>query len=343
MNKRDAKRVPRALPTRRAIVLGRMGYDLYSDDIGAPLDNVRHFRAGLGGSTANIAVGLARLDWDVTMLGAVSDDAIGRFVVSRLADEGVNVDAVQIVRGRNTSLALTEVAPPSQPEQVFYRCEPADTAVVWDRRMAALFTRRKAPSVGPAIFVTNGTTLSSTGSRAVTTRALRAARALGMTTVLDVDYRASSWKSPTSAGAACRAVWPWVDIMLANESEMRLLAPRRKQSKGAEERVAVQALRRGVQIVVWKRGDAGSTAFTSMGSIAVPAVPTKVVSTNGAGDAFAVGFLTAYGNGLTLAECLTYGSATAAHVVARVDCAEAMPRFSELEPRFASFKPGPRV
>jgi 5-dehydro-2-deoxygluconokinase len=152
-----------------------------------------------------------------------------------------------------------------------------------------------------------------------------------MTTVLDVDYRASSWSSPASAGAACRAVWPWVDILLANETEMRLLAPRAAQSGNVEERVAASALRRGVQIVVWKRGHAGSVAFTSTGRTVASAVPTKVMSTNGAGDAFAVGFLTGYGSGLPLAECLAYGCATAAHVVAQVGCADAMPRLTELE------------
>ena len=318
-------------PARRAIVLGRIGYDLYSEEIGAPLDRVRHFRAGLGGSSANIAVGLARLEWHVTMLAAVSDDAVGRFVVSALAAEGVDVDAIQTVRGHNTSLALNQVAPPSGVEQVFYRCRPADAVLVWDRRMAAKLTRRKIACDGPSLFVTNGTSLCSEGSRSVTTRALQTARAIGMTTVLDVDYRASSWRSPASAGNACRAVWPWVDILLANADEMRLLAPRAARAAGVEERVAASALRRGAKIVVWKRGAAGSVAFTTTGRSAVPVAPVTVISTNGAGDGFAAGFLTAYGRGLGVADCLRYGNAAAGWVVAQSGCAEAMPRPADLE------------
>ncbi|MGH9758743.1 MAG: PfkB family carbohydrate kinase [Candidatus Acidiferrales bacterium] len=312
-------------------MLGRIGYDLYSEEIGTPLDRVRHFRAGLGGSSANIAVGLARLEWQVTMLGAVSGDAIGRFVVSELAAEGVDVGAVQAVRGHNTSLAINQVAPSLGAGQIFYRNSPADAFLIWNRRMAAKLTRRKIASGGSAVFVTNGTSLCSEESRAVTTRALRIAHAIGMTTVLDVDYRASSWSSPKSAGKASRAVWPWVDILLANDDEMRLMSPGGSRRTGVEERVAASALRRGVQIIVWKRGAAGSVAFTAAGRSSVPANRVKVVSTNGAGDGFAAGFLTGFGRGLDVTDCLRYGNAAAGWVVARSECAQAMPRPEDLE------------
>jgi 5-dehydro-2-deoxygluconokinase len=327
-------------PAPRAIVLGRIGYDLYSEEIGVALDRVRHFRAGLGGSSANIAVGLARLEWRVTMLGAVSDDAVGRFVVSELSAEGVNVDAVQVVRGLNTSLALNQVAPPFGVEQVFYRSQPADAALVWDRRIAAKLSRRKMTSAGPTIFLTNGTSLCSESSRAVTRRALQTARAAGMTTVLDVDYRAASWSSPASAGAACRALWPWIDILISNGDEMRLLAPGAGRG-GVEERVAASALRRGVEIVVWKRGAEGSVAFTAAGRSAVPAIPVEVVSTNGAGDGFAAGFLTAYSRGLGVTDCLRYGNAAAGWVVAHAGCAEAMPRPAELKQALGASESNP--
>ena len=320
-------------PAGQAIVLGRIGYDLYSEDIGTPLDRVRHFRAGLGGSTANIAVGLARLGWHVIMLAAVSDDAIGRFVTAELAAEGVDVSAVQPVRGHNTSLALTEISPPAGAEQVFYRCRPADTEVTWDRNMASLLSRPSGAHV-PTLFVSNGTSLSTASSRAVTTRALRAARAAGMTTILDVDYRASSWNSPDRAGAACRAVWPYTDILLANDGEMRLLGSRLKRRAHLEESVAANALDQGIQIVVWKRGASGSVGFSAQGKSAAPPAPVTVVSTNGAGDGFAAGFLTAYGRGLDLADCLRYGSAGAACTVSHTGCAEAMPRPDDLEKWF---------
>ncbi|HXW18365.1 MAG TPA: PfkB family carbohydrate kinase, partial [Candidatus Acidoferrales bacterium] len=114
-------------------------------------------------------------------------------------------------------------------------------------------------------------------------------------------------------------------------NEMRLLASGVGSAEGVEERVADIALRRGVQIVVWKRGAEGSVAFTAAGRNAVPAIPVEVVSTNGAGDGFAAGFLTAYSRDLGVTECLRCGNAAAGWVVAHAGCAEAMPRPAELK------------
>lgn len=43
------------------ICLGRLGVDLYAQQIGAPLEDVSSFAKYLGGSSANIAFGTARL------------------------------------------------------------------------------------------------------------------------------------------------------------------------------------------------------------------------------------------------------------------------------------------
>ena len=308
------------------MVLGRAGYDLYSAQPGQPLDQVRRFEAGLGGSSANIAVGLARLGWRVSLGAAVSADAVGRFIRSRLAAEGVHLGALQTVAGHTSSMCLTEIAPPDGAEQVFYRCRPADEQLRWTR---ALQAELRAAHGG--LFLTNGTSLCALPSRATTLRALAAARRAGLTTVLDVDYRESSWPSATAAGRAAWAALPLVDVVLANEAEMRLLAAAARRPGG--DRVARTMLARGARVVVCKQGAAGVVAYSAAGRIRRPAAATPVVSTVGAGDGFAAGFLDAFGRGQPLAACLERGSASAAWVVARVGCAEAMPFPADLAPR----------
>jgi 5-dehydro-2-deoxygluconokinase len=56
-----------------------------------------------------------------------------------------------------------------------------------------------------------------------------------------------------------------------------------------------------------------------------------VVSTIGAGDGFASGFLTGVLRGKPVMECLKYGNAAAAIVVSRLSCSEAMPTMQEVE------------
>ncbi len=306
----------------RIVVLGRIGYDLYSEERHVPLQRVRRFRCGLGGSSANIAVGLARLGCSVRMVAATSEDAIGQFLLSALADEHVDTSLVQFVRGHNTSLCLTEVSPPHSFEQVFYRANPVDACLTWN------------DSIGQALgecsfFVTNGTSLCAHPSREATLRALRLAKESGATTVFDVDYRASSWDSPADAGASAMAAWPWIDVLIANAAEIRLLAVP-GSSHVSEFEIAVGALSRGVRLVIWKQGNEGATALAQDRQVHIPAFPVTVTSTIGAGDGFAAGFVYAQAEGKPLEESLLYGNACAACVVQQVGCSEAMPTLPEL-------------
>jgi 5-dehydro-2-deoxygluconokinase len=75
----------------------------------------------------------------------------------------------------------------------------------------------------------------------------------------------------------------------------------------------------------------------------LPNCPVKVVSTIGAEDGFAAGFLYGLVRGLRLGECLRYGNAGAAIVVSRVSCSDAMPYLKELNAFLASNTGGQEV
>ena len=59
----------------RFVVVGRAGMDLYADPPGTRTEEATQFSAALGGSSANIAVALARLGQKVALVSTVSDDA----------------------------------------------------------------------------------------------------------------------------------------------------------------------------------------------------------------------------------------------------------------------------
>ena len=62
-----------------------------------------------GGKGANQAVAAARLGADVRMVGCVGDDDFGRRLLAALRTEGINADAVRIVPGVPTGLAMIAV------------------------------------------------------------------------------------------------------------------------------------------------------------------------------------------------------------------------------------------
>jgi len=300
-------------------ILGRIGYDLYSEEPHVPLPQVRRFSRYLGGSSANMAVGLARLGARTGMVACLGSDSLSRFLIEFLNQENVDTSHVQIAPGYLPSLAITEVSPPNSFPQVFYRHDPADTRL--DATAADLDY-----VAGARIFVTNGTSLCASPSRESTYRALERARQSGCRVVFDVDYRAMSWRSPEEAGLAVRLALPFVDILIGNQIELTLVA-------GASSLdAATEKLRRaGVSILVSKLGETGTRVWTGDDSVFLPPYAVDVVSTIGAGDGFASGFLYAVLQDKPLTECLHYGNAAAAIVVIRLSCSEAMPTLAEVE------------
>jgi 5-dehydro-2-deoxygluconokinase len=300
-------------------ILGRIGYDLYALEHNRALPEVERFERHLGGSSANMAVGLARLGLSTGIVSAVGDDLMADYLLQFLAREQVDTRFVRRVAGYNTSLCLTEVFPPDRFRQVFYRARPADSQIELSSGAAAEVGRAK-------MFITNGTNLAQSPAREAALEALRRAHAAGAETVLDVDYRESSWRSAANAGAAAREALPHASVVLANEEELALLTG----SHDAQQQV--RAVRdAGVRVLVRKLGARGVEAHTATASHVAESRTDKLVCAVGGGDGFASGFLYALFRGLDLPTALDYGNTSAAIVVEQVPCAPAMPRLDELE------------
>ena len=301
------------------VILGRIGYDLYAEDHNVPLKEVRRFSRYVGGSSANMAVGLSRLGLRVGMISCVGTDPLSDYVVEYLEHEGVATRFVQRKAGYVCSLSLTEVSPPNHFPQVFYRDRPADTQVEVSGPEQEFIESAR-------LFVTNGTSLCASPSRESTYRALESARRAGVQVAFDVDFRASSWSGPQEAGLYARLALPFIHTLIANPEEICMVADETDAGR------AVTRLRnQGVPLVVAKMGSEGTRATSLVESVFLPSFPVQVVSTIGAGDGFASGFLYAIFRGFPLSEALRYGNAAAAIVVSRLMCSEAMPTLAEVE------------
>jgi 5-dehydro-2-deoxygluconokinase len=298
-------------------VLGRIAYDLFATEIGKPLPECASFTRHVGGSSANIAVGLARQGLKVGMISSVGDDLFADYFDSFLGTEGVDTRFVKRAKGYGTQLCVGEVRPPFR--QVFYRHKPADTQLaIGQDALAAVASAR--------MFVTNGTSLSAEPSRRSTLEALAAAKAAKVPTVFDVDYRESSWSSADEAGSHARAALADIDVVIANEEEVGVLTGESDPAQAVD-----KVLASGPTLLVRKLGAAGVQAHTRDGSVKVPPMPVEVVSTVGAGDGFAAGFLAAWLEKRDLPDCLRRGNAAAAIVVGKVSCSDVMPTAEELE------------
>ena len=300
-------------------VLGRIGYDLYSEEPHVPLPRVRRFSRYLGGSSANMAVGLARLGAHVGIVGCLGSDSLSEFLLDFLRAENVDTSHVKAAPGFLPSLCLTEVSPPDRFPQVFYRRDPADTQLDLNEEDLQYLASGH-------MFITNGTSLCASPSKESTYLAMERARRAGSRVVLDVDYRSMSWRRPEDAGLAVRLALPFVDVLIGNDLELKLVT-------GAEtlDDAVVMLRQSGLLMLVSKMGDLGTRVCVGESSVFLMPYKVEVVSTIGAGDGFAAGFLYALLRGMSVADCLHYGNAAAAIVVSRLSCSEAMPTLAEVE------------
>ena len=317
------------LSRNRFLVLGRAGMDLYADPPGTRIEEARSFAAHLGGSAANIAAALVRQGAAADLLTRVSDDAVGRFCLAELDRYGIGRAHVGVSGGElRSSLAVVETRA-ENCQSVIYRNGAADLDLAAEDVAAVDF------SAFGAIVIT-GTALAHEVSRRSTLDALRRARAQGIVTVMDVDYRPYSWPTWGEAGAINRQAAALCDILVGNDLEYGVLAGRVEEGLAC----ARSLVAAGAAIAVYKRGEFGAITLTGGGEFATGIYRSRALKPTGAGDSFMGGFLTALAAGRPIKEAVLRGSATAAIVVARVGCAPAMPTAAEVD-AFVAAQPEP--
>jgi 5-dehydro-2-deoxygluconokinase len=319
------------------ICLGRAAVDLYGLERGTRLEDVQHFAKYVGGSSANVAVGLARLGLRVAMLTRVGDEHMGRFVRAQLAAEGVDVGAVRTDPQRLTGLVLLGIEDHEHFPHIFYRENCADMALEPGDVDLAPFATSKALAI-------TGTHLSTEGVRAAAARAIALAKQYRLKVVLDIDYRPVLWGLAGHGGGAertrgasevtrvYRQYLPHCDLVVGTEEEIRVAGG------GTTALEALQSIRRLTPApIVMKRGVAGCVIFEGAipgavtQALVVAGFPIEIANVLGAGDAFLSGYLSGWIAGLPAAQCARRGNAAGAIVVARHGCSPAMPTQAELE------------
>jgi 5-dehydro-2-deoxygluconokinase len=315
----------KSLSRNRFLVLGRAGMDLYADPIGTRIETTGGFVAHLGGSAANIAVALARQGAWAGLLTKVSDDAVGQFCLAQMDHYGVGRAHVGLTKGEaRTSLAVVETRV-QNCQSVMYRNNAADFALAAEDVAAVDFAALGA-------LVVTGTALAQEPSRSATMVALDTARAAGIATVMDVDYRPYSWASAKVARRVNLEAARLCDVIVGNDEEFGLLAG----SHAGGLATARALVTGGAAVAVYKMGENGAATLSAGGEFTSGIYRTQALKPTGAGDAFMGGFLAALAGGQDLRAAVLRGSANAAMVVARVGCAPAMPDKSELDAFIAS-------
>lgn len=261
-----------------------------------------HFVALNGGAESNVAIGLERLGVHAGWIGKLPRNALGRKIVNEIRSFGVDTSAVVWAeRGRVGTFFVEWGAPPRPLMTIYDRAGSAATTLSddeldWDYLRGAEW-----------LALTGITPALSDICRRATVSMARRAREAGVRVAFDVNYRSLLW-SRDEARAACGEILPYVNLLVATEPDMGMLAG---EGAGREEALRAMVCEYGLDAAVMTLGGEGCMAYDGDTFHRAPSYPAQVVNRLGAGDAFVAGLL--YGVlGDDLAAGLAYGMAMAA-------------------------------
>ncbi|KUG19834.1 MAG: carbohydrate kinase family protein [Methanomicrobiaceae archaeon] len=120
-----------------------------------------------------------------------------------------------------------------------------------------------------------------------------------------------------------------IDILFANRYEAEFMG----RALGHTE--AELAAR--VPVAVFTRGGEGSRLYEDTRVTDIPAVPVKLLDPTGAGDAYRAGFLTAYQKGRPLPDCCRVGTICASFVIEQPGCQTNLPSWEQMEERYLTY------
>jgi 5-dehydro-2-deoxygluconokinase len=318
------------------ICLGRAAVDLYGQQFGGRLEDMQSFAKYLGGSSGNLAAGLARLGTRSSMLTRVGDEHMGRFVREALESEGVDVSHVVTDPERLTALVILGISDRNSFPHIFYRENCADLAIETADFDADYIASSRALAI-------TGTHLSTEQSFEVVCKAIAFAKTAGTKVILDIDYRPVLWGLTAQGSGEERYIASDIvteriqsivadcDMLVGTEEEIFIAGGQ------ADALAALRSLREASDAtLVMKRGPIGCAVYE--GAIpddlddgeSAPGVEVEVLNTLGAGDAFLSGFLHGWIEGKDWETCARFGNACGGLVVSRHGCTPAMPTKAEL-------------
>jgi 5-dehydro-2-deoxygluconokinase len=307
------------------IAIGRLCIDLNANEINRPMEETMTFTKYVGGSPANITIGMARMGMKTGFIGKVANDQMGRFILDYLHKN--QIDTTNVVTdqtGAVTGLAFTEIKSPEDCSILMYRDNAADLKLSPAEVMESYVALSK-------VILISGTALAQSPSREAVFLTLDYARKHGAIIVFDIDYRPYTWTSREETAIYYNLAAEKCDVIIGTREEFDMME--RFESRDTNDAATARKwFDYNAQIVVIKHGKEGSIAYTKDGESHKGAIfPAKVIKTFGAGDSYAAGFLYGLMQGWDLSACMAFGGAAASIVISSHSCSDAMPTVDQVK------------
>ncbi len=274
------------------LVAGDTLVDFMPDEPG-PVSAVGGFQPAFGGSGANVAVALDRIEAHPLLWTRIATDGFGQFLAGTLSS--CDIPSRFIIRDTEakTSLAFVEHDESGERGFSFYRSNTADT--------------RMQPGTVPDETVRERSWIHATGvvltdepSRSAVLDLLERGTEEERTLSLDPNWRPELWNSRAEYAAVIRGALDLVDVVKGTPEEFATAGISGSDPVEVAHRVAEY----GPHTVLLTLGDEGALCYGTpsspvSGTARHGGFEVEVVDTTGAGDAFLAGAIAGLEAGVT--------------------------------------------
>ena len=273
------------------------------------------YRLGFGGDTANFCVAAARQGASVGYITRVGNDPFGEQLRDLWKREGIDCSQVRVDEQASTGGYFVHHGPAGH-QFIYARAGSAATKLApGDIDVAAVERAQFVHSSG----ITQA--ISATAQAAALTL-FREARAVGVSTAFDANFRARLW-TVTEAQAALADILPVTDFFFPSLEDATALA-------GTDDQDAIfrWAHTLGAQVVLLKLGADGVRISQGAGAdvMQMASYPIDSVDATGAGDCFAGAMIARMVMGDMLLDAVRYANAAAALTTTTFGAMAAIPQ-----------------
>ena len=285
------------------------------------LDKVTSFKKSAAGAEMNVAIGLKRLEHEVCYITKLGKDPFGKYLIDFLNKEKIDTSFICFDDHYPTAFQLKGRTSEGDPDVAYYRNGSAASNLSVDdvdEIDMKGFDHFHLTGIFPAL---------SDKSRATLLYLIEKAKNNGLTTSFDPNLRLSLWKNSDEMIATINKMAFRCDTVLPGIAEGAILTGFKH-----EKDIADFYLDKGVKTVVIKLGSKGAYVKTLAKESYFDGYKVeKVVDTVGAGDGFAVGFISGILEKLTVKECSQRANAIGALQVMHQGDNEGLPDRAQLK------------
>jgi len=254
----------------------------------------------LGGAPANFGYHSQALGAEGIVASCIGDDQLGKEIITRLSELGLNCDYITVDKEHPTGTVTVRVDSEGKPQYTIHE------DVAWDYIRS---NRRLLGLAGRADAVCFGSLCQRCDVSRRTIHEFLAATKPDCICVFDINLRQSYFSREIIETSLERA-----SVLKLNDEELPVVAEM-LDIKGSE----IDILSRltttyNLRIIALTRGARGSLLFTKGERCDYPGLPTKVVDTVGAGDAFAAALTIGLLRGRSLDEISEFANQVASFV-----------------------------